>query len=492
MARRSALIGTWVLLVALLGAAVAARAPRPNTERFGWRYVPSVSVQGPNPAGVAATLLSTEATDAAGVYAGAYPLLLTTRDSTPIGPVAIEGTSLSGGATVVDDDRPLNGQIALSPRRPRLLAVELGPPLAIDPQTGASLATEEPEDGDVLDAVVAEGPDVQVVVKLRVEPVTYADAGFARPVAMPEERLPRPAEGTVLAERLADGTPVMVVGAPEGPLVMAARSPHGASTLVGWCPGGQFFTDEPGSSRFTYRGEVLFGPAPHGLTPYAVRVEPDAVVVVGTGVPGPRASASDLEPHALLDPDATLDPEACSPYDFDEATGTYTPDLPPGWVEHDLADWPVDRGRASRVGWFRRPAVAPYTGLELVRKAAGQAVDVTQTVSERGSVDYMPTTPRTLRGLLVGVGGPGEEVDGLPFDHGSVVVRQVALLDPAGVHPLPSDGVVPPGSRLIPTFPGGSTGVHPLAADLARPIPVVGALVEVDLVDGVVTAVRRL
>lgn len=81
--------------------------------------------------------------------------------------------------------------------------------------------------------------------------------------------LAAPAPGEVVAEQLADGTPVWLVGHDDGSYTVldaaSAHRPYGVAHLVGWCAAARVFVDPQHGSHYDDRGLVIAGPAPHGL-----------------------------------------------------------------------------------------------------------------------------------------------------------------------------------------------------------------------------------
>lgn len=81
--------------------------------------------------------------------------------------------------------------------------------------------------------------------------------------------LAAPAPGDVVAEQLADGTPVWLVGHDDGSYTVldaaSAHRPYGVAHLVGWCAAARVFVDPQTGSHYDDRGLVIAGPAPHGL-----------------------------------------------------------------------------------------------------------------------------------------------------------------------------------------------------------------------------------
>ncbi|MDQ3708469.1 MAG: hypothetical protein M3387_04030 [Actinomycetota bacterium] len=112
-----------------------------------------------------------------------------------------------------------------------------------------------------------------------------------------EAELRLPPRGSVSAQLLDGSQPVFVVHHTDGDVsVLDAHSPHHGNKLLAWCEDGRAFLDVQHGSAFDEHGRHTFGPAPGGMTPYAVEV------VAGQVKTGPRRPApprgSDTDPSA--------------------------------------------------------------------------------------------------------------------------------------------------------------------------------------------------
>lgn len=116
------------------------------------------------------------------------------------------------------------------------------------------------------------------------------------PTRRHQEGLRLPPHGSVSAQFIDGSRPVFVVHHADGGVsVLDAHSPHLGNKLLAWCEDGRAFIDVQHGSAFDEHGRYTFGPAPGGMTPYAVEV-------VGGGV---NAGAARQAPPRGLNTDAS-------------------------------------------------------------------------------------------------------------------------------------------------------------------------------------------
>lgn len=316
------------------------------------------------------------------------------------------------------------------------------------------------------------------MVKVRLSPrdLTGADFGVPGPVDIPDQQFDRPEPGQVLPEQLADGTPIWVVGLDDDVVVLDARSPHTVSGLVGWCGTMPGFTDSPGAARFDSRGRYTFGPAPTGLTPYAVEVGQDTVTVQRRLEPPPRPGGqvaaswedqyapiegSDLPQgvmcESLADKAREAGEDGLFPEDYRDALG---------WVQHDLSDWDVLEGQDE--GWFRTTSAelegfGRIEGDLLVRREDGQTVDVASPPG--GATRGYPREGEeaTVLQFVSHEADPAEDCV-VPCPYGAVQLREVSWVTADGIIRIEPD-------TPRPAPPLGLIGQFPFNADPVTPRP---------------------
>jgi hypothetical protein len=130
-------------------------------------------------------------------------------------------------------------------------------------------------------------------------------AGQVRPDLAQAEgtRLRAPADGEARPELLDDGSPVFVVGHRDGSVsVLSALNPH-LDRLVVWCDRSRTFTEVGPATYFDEYGRYMGGPAPQGLTPFAVELvdggEGEPAVEVGERWPAPGREVPPVQPTSL-------------------------------------------------------------------------------------------------------------------------------------------------------------------------------------------------
>ena len=136
--------------------------------------------------------------------------------------------------------------------------------------------------------------------------------------SLPRVAVPPP--GVVAADYLADGTPVWVASGDNGVSVFEALSTHRPGDLdwaVGWCESERAFIDYLGASRWDETGAYVGGPAPSGLTRYAVVGVDGDRATVGRRIVAPRRTTThsgDLGGFCEDEGDVAPDPAAWGRY----------------------------------------------------------------------------------------------------------------------------------------------------------------------------------
>lgn len=347
---------------------------------------------------------------------------------------------------------------------PTLLTADVHPTDGSDADPFYPETLDQPITG-ALPVVAQDGRTGVVEITLTPRPQTGDALGIPGPTDLPDQRLPRPAVGEALPEMLADGRPVWVVGLDDGQVaVIDARSSHTVSGLVGWCATLPGFTDVPGASRFDAAGGYAFGPAPHGLTTYAVDVAADHVTVTGQLPPQPRPGLIGQQrqiPPIEGSPVAQGPICALDPVAFEEGREDYHGD--PHWLQHDLASWPQLDGQAD--GWFRTDqAIVPeqlvggapvlVTGDLLAHRIDGQTVDA---AGPPGTTTRQPVPtdqpPPPILQLLAGLtDDPTEDCPAPSCPHGTATLIPVIWVTPTDITPV-TDDPPPPGAVLYPNSP---------------------------------------
>lgn len=182
-------------------------------------------------------------------------------------------------------------------------------------------------------AVLVGGPSVDSQ-RSGAQPTSEAAAGTVR--------LPLPPPGHVSAEGIGD-VPVFVVHDEAGDVhVLDARSPHDPfPEVLAWCETSQTFEDLWHQALFSPAGWWIGGPAPSGMTPYAIVAIRTDDVLVGEPLE-PRAR--DGRPTDLPQPGPLCDIRT-SLYGVDhQADPTVVDDL----VVHDPTGFPEEL-------WFPTP-----------------------------------------------------------------------------------------------------------------------------------------
>lgn len=146
-----------------------------------------------------------------------------------------------------------------------------------------------------------------------------------------ETTLSGPPMGEVVAEQLADGSPVWVVHHEDGEVTVvdatSTHQPYGLATLIGWCATSRGFEDPQHGSSYDERGRYRGGPAPTGLAVHLASPDPAGQIVVpgrhsfekaprdaraaeppdGPGCFRSEDRAGTLAPHAVGDQAVTLE-----------------------------------------------------------------------------------------------------------------------------------------------------------------------------------------
>lgn len=444
----------------------------PSGVVYGTEILVVAEIEGALAATVSATGLSASEAGEGGLVAIGDAVLILT--SSRAAEVALDQVSsdrdVSAAISRLDGaDLVVERQTAeLQPDMPTVVLLEVSSEstAALEEDVTISLPLRDPFTGETS----------TVVVSLTPRDLTGEDFGVPSPVDIPDEQFTRPEPGRALPERLADGTPIWVVGLDDDVVVLNARSPHTPSGLVGWCGTLPGFTDSPGAARFDSRGRYTFGPAPTGLTPYAIEVGQDSVTVQRRLEPPPRpdepgaASWEDLYApiegsdlpqgvmcESLADKAREAGQDGSFPEDYRESVG---------WVQHDLSDWEVLEGQAE--GWFRTTS-APLEGYGriegdlLVRREKGQTVDV---VTTPGSPTQGYPRERERADVLQFVSHEADAVEDcvVPCPHGAVQLREVSWVTAEDIIRIEPD-------TPRPAPPLGLIGQFPFNADALGPRP---------------------
>lgn len=103
---------------------------------------------------------------------------------------------------------------------------------------------------------------------------------------------PLPEPGTVEPIVGPQGAPAFLARDTDGTArAFLAVAPHSGLPLA-WCPAEGIFVEPVGSSRFDLAGRYGFGPAPHGLRPYAVEVDEGRASLGALEEPPPRSQSA--------------------------------------------------------------------------------------------------------------------------------------------------------------------------------------------------------